>query len=47
MPLRRFMSFINDVQTSPSLFLVELIVKRGGDVIDANTMKFIDMYVHP
>jgi hypothetical protein len=44
-PWKRFTGFINDIQTSLSPFLVEL-VKMGGDVIDANTMEFIHMHVH-
>ncbi len=47
MPWKRFTSFINDIQTSPSLFFVELVTRRGNDVIDANAMKFIHMSVHP
>jgi hypothetical protein len=43
----QFMSFINDIQTSPSLLLVEFVVKKRGDVINANTMEFIHMNVHP
>jgi hypothetical protein len=45
-PWRRFMSFINNIQTNPSLLLVELIVKKGGDVTNA-TIEFIHMNVHP
>jgi hypothetical protein len=45
-PWRRFTSFINNIQTNPSLLLVELVVKRGGDVTNA-TIKFIHMKVHP
>jgi hypothetical protein len=41
------MSFIDNIQTSPSLILVEFIVKRGGDVTDANAMGFIPLNVHP
>jgi hypothetical protein len=46
-PWGMFMSFINDIQIRPSSFLVELIVKKRGDVTDANTMEFIHMNVHP
>jgi hypothetical protein len=31
-PWRRFTSFINNIQTNPIPLLVELVVKRGGDV---------------
>jgi len=41
------MNLINNIQTSPSLLLVELVVKRGGDVTNANAMEFIHMNVHP
>jgi hypothetical protein len=47
MPWRRFTSFVNDIQTSSSLLIVELVVKRGGDVMDANAMGFIQLNVHP
>jgi hypothetical protein len=40
------MSFINVVQTSSSLFLVELVAKRGGDVTNVNAIKFIHLKVH-
>jgi hypothetical protein len=38
--MERCMNFINDIQTSPSPLLMELITKRGGDVMDANAMEF-------
>jgi len=41
------MSFIDDIQISPSPFFVELIDKKGYDVIDANAMGFILLNVHP
>jgi hypothetical protein len=47
MPLRRCMSFIDDIQTNPSLLFVELITRKGGDAKDANAMKFIHLNVHP
>jgi hypothetical protein len=48
MPWRRFMNFINDIQTSPSPLLMELIIIRGGDdVMDVNAMGFIHLNVHP
>jgi hypothetical protein len=45
-PWRKFTNFINNIQTNPSSFLVEQVVKRGGDVMNA-TIKFIHMNVHP
>jgi hypothetical protein len=45
-PWRRFTSFINNVETSPSPFFMEL-VKWGGDVTNANTVEYIHMNVHP
>jgi hypothetical protein len=47
MPWRKYMSFINNIQTNPSPFLVEFIAIRGGDVMDANVMEFIHLNVHP
>jgi hypothetical protein len=47
MPRKMFMSFINDIQTSPSLLPMELVTKRGGDVMDTNAMRFIPLNVHP
>jgi hypothetical protein len=41
------MSFIDDIQTNPSLFFMEFVVRRGGDVTDANAMEFIHLNVHP
>jgi hypothetical protein len=35
------MSFINDTQKSPFPLLVKLIIKKGGDAMNANTMEFI------
>jgi len=46
-PWRKFTSFINNIETSPSPLLMEFIVKKGSDVTDANTMEFIHMNVHP
>jgi hypothetical protein len=46
-PWKRCMNFINDIQTSPSSFLVEFVVKQGSDVTNANAMKFIPLNVHP
>jgi hypothetical protein len=40
------MSFIDDIQTSPSMILMEFIVKRGSDVTNANAMGFIPLNVH-
>jgi hypothetical protein len=48
MPWKRYMSFIDDVQTSPSLLLMELITKWGGDVVDANIKHHLLMDgIHP
>jgi hypothetical protein len=44
---RRCMSFIDNIQTSPSPFLVEFIARRGSDVTNANAMGFIALNVHP
>jgi hypothetical protein len=41
------MSFIDDIQTSPSPFLLEFIAKKGCDVMDANATGFIPLNVHP
>jgi len=41
------MNFIDDIQTKPSLFIVEHITKRGGDVKNVNAMEFIHLNVHP
>jgi hypothetical protein len=30
------MSFIDDIQTNPSLLLVEFIARKGGDVTNVN-----------
>jgi hypothetical protein len=46
-PWRRFTNFINDIQTSTNSLLVELVVKKGSDVTDANNMEFIHINVHP
>jgi hypothetical protein len=29
------MNFINDIQINPCPFLVKLVIRRGGDVMDA------------
>jgi len=47
MPWRRFMSFINDIQANPSPLFMELVIKRRGDVTNANAMGFIHLNVHP
>jgi hypothetical protein len=47
MPWKRFMNFINDIQTSPNLLLMELIIGMGGDVMDVNATWFINLNVHP
>jgi hypothetical protein len=43
---RKCMNFINDIWIGPNLFLVELVFRKGGDVMDANAMKFIHMNDH-
>jgi hypothetical protein len=47
MPWKRFMRFINNIQTSPSLLFVELVARKGGDVMDVNAIEFILLKVHP
>jgi hypothetical protein len=41
------MSLIDVIQTSLSLFLVELVARKGGDVTYTNAMEFIHLKVHP
>ncbi len=42
------MNFIDDIQTSASMFLMELVVRRGGDVIDVNIKNHLPMdRIHP
>ncbi len=41
------MSFINAIQISPNPLFVKLVVRKGGDVMDANVMVFIHLNVHP
>jgi hypothetical protein len=48
MPWRRCMSFIDDIQINPSSFLVELVVRKGGDVTNANIRHHLPMNgIHP
>jgi hypothetical protein len=47
MPWKKFMCFINDIQTSPSPLLIKLVARMGGDVTDVNAMEFILLNVHP
>jgi hypothetical protein len=48
MPWKRCMSFNDNIQTSPSPFLVNLVVRRGGDVIDANIRHHLPIDgIHP
>jgi hypothetical protein len=47
MPRKRFTNFINDIQTNPSMLTMELVARRGGDVMDTNAMRFIPFNVHP
>ncbi len=35
------MSFIDNIQASPNLLLMELVARRGCDVMDVNAMGFI------
>jgi hypothetical protein len=45
---RKFMSFINDIhEASPSPLFMELISKKGSDVMNVNAMEFIHLNVHP
>jgi hypothetical protein len=37
MPWRKCMNFINDIQTSASMFFVELVTKKAGDLTNANS----------
>jgi hypothetical protein len=46
MPWKRCMNFIDDIQTNPSPLLMEFVVRRGGDIMDANAMEFIHLNVH-
>jgi len=41
------MNFIDDIQRSIILLLVEHVVRRGGDVTNANAMGLIFFNVHP
>jgi hypothetical protein len=41
------MSFIDNIQTNSSPLLMELVIKRGGDVTNANAMEFNHLNVHP
>jgi hypothetical protein len=41
MPWRRWMSFIDDIQTSLNPFFMEFVARKGGDITDANAMEFI------
>jgi hypothetical protein len=47
MPWKMIMSFIIDIQANQKLFLMELVVRKGGDVMDANATRFILLNVHP
>ncbi len=46
MPWKGFMNFINDIQTNVNSLLMEFIVRRGGDVTNANAIGFIHLNVH-
>jgi hypothetical protein len=39
--------FDQQYPNKPKSALVELVVKRGGDVTNVNAMEFIHMNVHP
>jgi hypothetical protein len=41
------MNFINDIQTSLIVLLVEHVVRKGGDVMNVNAMGLIFVNVHP
>jgi len=41
------MRFINGIQTSLNSIFVELVARRGGDVMDVNAMEFISLNAHP
>ncbi len=48
MSWKKFMNFINYIhETSLSPLLMELVIKRGGDVMNVNAMEFIHSNVHP
>jgi hypothetical protein len=48
MPWKRCMNFIDDIQTSPIPLFVELIIKKGGDLIDANIRHHLPIDgIHP
>ncbi len=47
MQWRRCMSLIDVIQTRSSLFFVELVARKGGDVTYTNAMEFIHLKVHP
>jgi hypothetical protein len=34
--MEKCMNFIDDMQTSPSLFLMEFVARKGNDVMDVN-----------
>jgi hypothetical protein len=46
MPWKGFMNFINDIQTNLNSLLMEFIVRKGSDVMDANAIGFIHLNVH-
>ncbi len=47
MPWKKCIAFFNNIQTNPSPFLMELVAKKGGDVMNANAMAFIHLNVYP
>jgi hypothetical protein len=44
---KMFTNFINDIQTSPNLLLMEFVARKGGDVMDTNAIRFIPLNVYP
>jgi hypothetical protein len=48
MPWRRCMSFIDNIQTIPSLFLVRFVARKGSDVTDVNIRHHLPIDgIHP
>jgi hypothetical protein len=41
------MRFINGIQTSLSPIFVELVARKGGDVMEVNAMEFFSLNAHP
>jgi hypothetical protein len=48
MSWKKYMSFIDNIQTSPSPLLVLFVARRGGDVIDVNIKHHLPIDgIHP